>query len=270
MTSNVMTRQDLVRRLSLIRHLYGIGERQSNEPLPYSAIAILSFHDCLEWFLITACEFFSIDTRKSAGLLEYYSNIQEKGQLSPTGKMTLNRIASARNELKHRLTLPSTIAVRDAQVSTKVFLEDNSDILFSVNFCRVSMIDLIITQNVQENLNEASCLIEDRKYHDAMRALHCALNELGRTFQFNLRPHWAMLCGVDEFVLRHVFSHFEQGDANKTFPIEPTERGCRLIHEWMLETVISVEQRFLESWQRIKHITGDPHRPFDPQELPFR
>jgi hypothetical protein len=76
-----MTRHELTRLLSFIRYLYIVGEKQSTSPFPYCAISILSFHDCLEWFLITACEHLNVNIQKSAGLLGYFGKLQERDML---------------------------------------------------------------------------------------------------------------------------------------------------------------------------------------------
>ncbi len=50
-----MTIQDILRRLSYIKHLYNVGIEQSKQPNSMSYISVLTFHDSIDWFMNLAC-----------------------------------------------------------------------------------------------------------------------------------------------------------------------------------------------------------------------
>jgi hypothetical protein len=83
-----------------------------------------------------------------------------------------------------------------------------------------------------------------------------AFRELRIAYKLNLMPHWTVMCGVDEIAGFYVTRHFEQERSSEKFPIKPTEKSCRFIYDWMLETAIRVEQTVAERWQKIEEIIG--------------
>ena len=138
-----MDRIDLSKRLAFVRYMYQIGEQQAETPLPYGALAVLSLHDSIEWFLLSACEYHTVNASERATAHQYFDQLQAKG-MNLTGRIALNKINSARNGLKHSLTIPSSISIRDLQVLTKNFLEENTSSLFAIDFGDISMLNMIV------------------------------------------------------------------------------------------------------------------------------
>ncbi len=58
-----MLSDDKMRRLAFARYLYGLGVEQSRRPQPFSAVAILHFHDAVELFLQLAAEHHNESTK---------------------------------------------------------------------------------------------------------------------------------------------------------------------------------------------------------------
>ena len=59
-----------MQRLALIRYLYTVGVRQSEQPEPAGAMSILIFHDSIELLLQLASEHLDVST-KNASFLNY-------------------------------------------------------------------------------------------------------------------------------------------------------------------------------------------------------
>lgn len=119
-----MTNPDLVRRLAVIRRLYQAGEQQSASSLPHSAFSVLSFHDCVEWFLITASVHLKVEPGRRPTVHNYYDSCAKTSKIG--GALFLNKLVSARNELKHRFHLPSQETIRDLRSLTAHFLAENT------------------------------------------------------------------------------------------------------------------------------------------------
>jgi hypothetical protein len=194
-----MRQSDLLRRIGFIRYVYKLGEQQAGGPAPYSAVAILTFYDTIEWFLITACDHFDVKVKKSAGIYDYFDGID--GYKKILGKSIIDKVSSSRNELKHRLTIPSDFSVKEAQFATKTFLDENYLKLFNRYFDDVSMSDLITNECVSAHLREARSLMDNNEFEPAMDHICEAFNSLVHEFRLNLMPSWAVACGVDELSL---------------------------------------------------------------------
>jgi hypothetical protein len=237
-----MRQSDLLRRIGLIRYVYKIGEQQAAGPAPYSAVAILTFYDAIEWFLITACDHFDVKVKKGAGVYDYFDGIERDRKI--LGKSIIDKVSSLRNELKHRLTIPSDFSVKEVWFATKTFLEENCLKLFGRHFDEVSMADLITSERVSAHLREACSLMGNNEFGPAMDHICEAFNSLVHEFRLNLMPGWAVACGADELSLFYFTGNFRQIGEKKEFAIEPSDQTCRFCYDLLVETTIRVEQRF--------------------------
>jgi hypothetical protein len=252
-----MDRIDLSKRLAFVRYMYQIGEQQAETPLPYGALAVLSFHDSIEWFLLTACEYHTVNASEKATVHQYFDLLRS---LDITGKMALNKINSARNGLKHRLTIPSSISIRDLQVLTKNFLEENTSILFDAGFADISMLDMIVSDSVRSNLQEAKCCINQARYDKARICVASAFRTLYQRFELNLLASWWISVGVDQFDLR-LFHRFVPAEAIYTgdteqsaFSRPATKVACEFCFDFGLDTTIRVEQRLHDKLTKLQKI----------------
>ena len=184
-----MDRIDLSKRLAFVRYMYQIGEQQAETPLPYGALAVLSFHDSIEWFLLSACEYHTVNASERATAHQYFDQLQAKG-MNLTGRIALNKINSARNGLKHSLTIPSSISIRDLKVLTKNFLEENTSSLFDVDFGDISMLNMIMSDGVRSSLEEAKRYITQARYDQARITVASAFRTLYQEFELNLLASW--------------------------------------------------------------------------------
>jgi hypothetical protein len=252
----MMRHQDLLRRLSFVRYLYRIGEQQAAGSIPYSAVAILTFYDVIEWFLITACEYFGLNVKKSSGVYDYFEKLEEaKGIL---GKGLVNKISSARSELKHRLTIPSSLSIDEVKFSTKMFLDENSQQLFNVLLEQVSMIDLVASKAVKIKLNQAQSLVESANFETAMDSIFEAYTTLIQQYQLNVIPNWELSCGADQISLFHLRRFVGQMGDKKESPIRPSPGACKFWFDLLVETTVRVEQSLSGKLSSIDRIFREP------------
>src|SRR6266571_312990 len=90
-------REDFVRRLALIRHLYRLGVVQSRLPAPLSAISILIFHDGVELFLQLASEALDAETKSKMEFMDYWGPISKK---LPGGELGMNEAMRRLNKAR--------------------------------------------------------------------------------------------------------------------------------------------------------------------------
>lgn len=244
-----MDQHDLVRRLGLIRYLYQKGIEQSHAPSPQSSISVLAFHDCIEWFLITACEHFQLDTRKGAAINDYYEKL--KTRLS--GRILFNKVTSTREGLKHRLNIPSQETIDDCRRATTDFLNQNAQLLFNMTFDSVSLIDVVADANVRDKLRSAHHLMSRGEYDHSICAIASAYVDvrlqfsrykLGNAYQYfsideldeqlfkRLSPAAnRALSGNEEYIF----------GGNVIYP--PSQKACQFCLDFVLETAVKIEQR---------------------------
>jgi transposase len=248
----IMRQRDLLRRIGLIRYVYKIAERQAAGPAPYSAVAVLTFYDVIEWFLITACEHLDVKVKKGSGIYDYFDRIERNKKIF--GKTLVNKVSSSRNELKHRLTIPSEFSVKETQFAAQNFLEENCSRLFDIRFVDASMSDLIANELVAASLREARSLMDNSDFQAAMGRISEAFQHLSQEFRLNLMPSWVVACGADELSLFYFTRNFAQIDKKREFAIEPCDETCQFCYDLLVETTIRVEQTFAGNVKRLEAI----------------
>jgi len=173
-------REDFVRRLALIRHLYRLGVVQSRLPAPLSAISILIFHDGVELFLQLASEALDAETKSKMEFMDYWGPISKK---LPGGELGMNeamrRLNKARVGFKHAGIRPDKADIEGFRSSVTEFLQENTPKLFDgKKFEEVSMVDLIQFERTRLDLKEAEELIRTKSFKDALTKIATAFAKL--------------------------------------------------------------------------------------------
>ena len=231
----------LIKRLALIRHTYQIGVRQSESPAPYGAMSLLTFHDSLEWFLITACDYFAIDIPGPEKLLDYFDRLGEKNP-AVVGRTTLKKCMGARREFKHRLIIPDVSSLQEIRFATGIFLSENSFYLFGVDLDRINLVDGIQEQEIRAQIKESIRLMEEENYDECTRHLRRAYRKITELYGLNLIPGWYHTCGINP----HALLCFERlafigGPYPKQQEIAFKE-GCAFCCDFLIEAVVKIEQ----------------------------
>jgi hypothetical protein len=217
--------------------VYQAAERQGTLPLPTGALAVLSLHDCLEWFIVTASEHLGIDPGRGT-LLDSFDKIAKDSEIS--NRSTLAKVLSARRELKHRLTLPAPSSIMELCLGTKIFLVENSSTVFAIDFEATSLVDMIQSTEIRDFLKEATMLRDRREHVAAMHKIENAYSELQKEFQLNLRLSWQITCGIDSLELMY----FDRliPSRYKAQEFVSFEEACDFCLEFVTDAVIKVEQ----------------------------
>jgi hypothetical protein len=167
-----------MQRLAFIRYLYNIAIEQSRQPEPLGAASILTFHDSIELFLQLASEHMNVGA-KSPGFMDYWNLLEPKltsGGLAQ--RESMRRLNKSRVALKHHGTLPSKLDIEAFRASATNFFEENTPLVFGIEFNSISMVYLVQCPAARSNLEEASRLIEEGSIEDAFDKIAIAFAQL--------------------------------------------------------------------------------------------
>ena len=70
-----MLEESTSRRLACIRYLYTQAFEQADQPEPFCAASVLSFHDAIEMFLGLACEHKGVSVPVSINFMQYWERL---------------------------------------------------------------------------------------------------------------------------------------------------------------------------------------------------
>lgn len=166
----------VARRLAFIKHVYSVGVEQSKAPEYISAVALLSFHDAVELFLQLGSEYLDSGSQQPS-FMEYWERIgrklpegQELGQ-----KESMRRLNKARVGLKHHGTFPARLEIESFRAVTTSFFEENTPLIFGIEFNEISMIDYVEPEEARDKLKEAERHLGDNDLAAALSAAGMAL-----------------------------------------------------------------------------------------------
>lgn len=164
--------QIMLNRLSFIKYLYQDAVKKSNQPSPQNSASILAFHDSIELFLQLSVEFLNANPKTNIKFMAYWDIINQNligQQLSQ--KASMNRLNTARRSLKHNGLLPTKSDIEAFRVNSKNFFEDNTPIVFKIDFSEISLIDLIHNDEVKKILKQSQDFSKDGRYKESLEHL---------------------------------------------------------------------------------------------------
>ncbi len=169
-----------VKRLAFIRFLYQQGLGQSRQPEPFSATALLSFHDAVELFLVLAGERLHANLPSQVPFPEYWDKLKPRlpAGASLSGKSAMVRMNKLRVNLKHYGAIPSSTDLEQLRADVTTFFIDSTKSLFGADFERLDLMDLIVHQGIRDLLQQAEEKAASNDYTEALALLSEAFNEL--------------------------------------------------------------------------------------------
>jgi len=93
-------------------------------------------------------------------------------------KESMRRLNKSRVALKHHGTLPSKLDIEAFRASATNFFEENTPLVFGIEFDSISMVNLVQCPAARSNLEEASRLIEEGSIEDAFDKIAIAFTQL--------------------------------------------------------------------------------------------
>lgn len=174
-----------MRRLAFIKGLYEIAAQQSRQAEPMNAASVLTFHDSVELFLRLALEHKDAVGKTDLRFLEYWDKLQHQISNGLTQKESMRRLADARGNLKHQGRRPAREDVEEYRVMTTRFFEENTRIVFDVDFANISMIGLVQPPAARQSLKQSASLIEIGDVRAAIMKLRMAFDQVIDDYQNN-------------------------------------------------------------------------------------
>lgn len=136
----------LLKRLSIIKLLYKIGLEQSRQSETIAFFSILSFHDSIEMFLNLALEHKN-KKKESKSFIGYWDILPELEL-----KVSMSKLNSRRVSIKHKGETLSKSAIETSRVNAIDFFDQNTPIIFNMEFSDISLFELIKFKKTKELL----------------------------------------------------------------------------------------------------------------------
>jgi len=182
-----MTREIVLRRLSIVKHLHKLADQQSHLPETIAYSSVLTFHDAIDLFNQLVAEYqgkTDADKRVVTGgkrtnlfMMEYFDLIP-----TLTLKPSVKKINDRRNSLKHNGQIPAKIDINESRVIANLFFEQNTPIIFGLGYDQVSLLELI------SNIKVKSFLSEAEKFLLQNETLKC-IKEVAKAFYMLQQQH---------------------------------------------------------------------------------
>jgi hypothetical protein len=167
-----------VKRLAFIRLLYTQGVEQAGRPQPLAATALLAFHDAVEMFLLLAAEYLGVSLSKGVTFDGYFGEIEKGSGTQLPLRPAMRRMNNSRVNFKHHGSIPSSIDQEQFRADVTTFFTDATEMVFSVDFTKVDMIDLVTQQTIVERLRAAEGYSTQGNYFRALALMSEAFDEL--------------------------------------------------------------------------------------------
>jgi len=166
-----------MKRLAFIRYLFNLAIEQSQRPEPMCSSAILTFHDSVELFLQLGSEHHCV-SKKTNEFMEYWQILKDEKGLELGQKVSMRRLNKARVGLKHNGTLPSRLTIDDFRISVTNFFDENTPLLFGIDFFGISLIELVQSERVKKNLLDAEEYLTKEDYENSLDKVALAFRQL--------------------------------------------------------------------------------------------
>ncbi len=160
---------DVIRRLAFVKYLYDSAIQQSYKPMPLKCGSILTMHDAVELFLRLTSEYRDIKTKSGNSFMQLLEEIESKlDDVRFQRKESMRRMSQARAKLKHNGNFPSEMDISSYREMIKMFFEENTPIVFDIEFSNISLIDFVNPDTSREKLKGAQNCLSDGKILDAL------------------------------------------------------------------------------------------------------
>ncbi len=180
-TARVPASPEVIARLAFVRHVQSVGIEQSRQPEPMAALAVLTFHDSADLFLQVAAEHTQVTGLGwNVTLLGYFEPINAAlgADRHLQHEQGMRRLNTARNGLKHHGLTSTRSDVEQLRTTVAAFLQDNTRLLFGLDYDAISMVDLVACEPARASLKEAETHLAANKREDAQVAVAVAFAQL--------------------------------------------------------------------------------------------
>ena len=146
---------DIVRRLAFAKYVYTLGKVQAQQRWPLNAVALLMFHDAVEFFLQIASEYLDIGKAQPT-FLDYWDLLSARTSEPLSHKEAMRRLNKARVALKHHGTTPSSEDVKSFSETTSQFFRENTQRIFGVSFAELTLVEFVEPPSARDRLQKVT------------------------------------------------------------------------------------------------------------------
>jgi hypothetical protein len=169
----------MMRGLVVARYLYDSGVRQSHESGFRRATALLTLHDAVEMLLVLGLQHHDLYNPKKLYPFAEYWTVLEANHVPLTQFSAMQRLNTARVNLKHHASLPGPDILEEARIQSRTFFIENTPILFGVNFEDISLSALVTSSDLaRAHLECADRHMNSGDYDDALGEIAYAFHRL--------------------------------------------------------------------------------------------
>lgn len=169
-----------MQRLAFIQMMHQRGNEQAEQADPMRVMCILTFHDAVELFLVLAGDHLRANINPTLTFTGYWAEIKSKVSVQLTSKAAMERLNRRRVDFKHHGNMPSTSSVDRARAEVATFFEDNTPIVFGIDYDAIDMADLISQTTTRNLVRKAAAEEAKGDRTEAMALLSDAFDDLFR------------------------------------------------------------------------------------------
>jgi hypothetical protein len=167
-----------MQRLAFIRMLHQQGNEQAQLPNPMRVTCILTLHDAVELFLVLVGDHLGANLSPRLDFMAYWTEIQSKANVQLTSKTAMDRLTRRRVDFKHHGNLPSTESLARACADVSAFFEENTPLVFGIDYDAIDMADLIPQATTRALVKQATTEESTGNRTEAMALLSDAFENL--------------------------------------------------------------------------------------------
>jgi len=211
MVNKMILNKSILSRLSLIKYYFEMGYEQSYQSPPSCYVSILTFHDAVELFLILGAETLDATVNDRMFILDYWNVIDQKMEDNKLSlKASFKKLNQARKSFKHYGITPSKEEIESFRTIIRNFFDENTPIIFGIEFDEISLIDLVQNDVVKEILVEVQNLKKELNFKKSLIRLEKAYWILIKDFKSNYPFIFSDYIDVDvpsstEMELRYIY-----------------------------------------------------------------
>jgi hypothetical protein len=173
----------IIRRLAIIKYLYKIGIQQSMQVESVAGFSILTFHDCIEMFLLLVAEHNNVKAEYE--FMNYWDTFPNL-----TSKESMKALKARRVNIKHKGLFPSKSDVEISRINVIDFFEQNTKIQFNLDFKQISLLDLLMDSEAKTLLRSAEESMNQNSFDESLLQTKRSFNKLINSYKENGKHLW--------------------------------------------------------------------------------
>jgi hypothetical protein len=142
------------------------------------SISLLLMHDAVELLMIAILDHLNVAVPKKREFMDFWGLVKQATQQDPPDKIAMESLNTIRVGLKHKGVLPNPNEVRDLLTRARGFFENILRSHCNTSYADVSLIDLVMDQDLRKTLAEARHKFLNGDKDNAMIELHVGFHKL--------------------------------------------------------------------------------------------